>query len=267
MDTNGVRIHAPYVAAGGAAGLVIGVCAGYIAQHRVFQARLDREVLALKEEYNARLDELEDVACRLPHLADASTSDQDHRSPAMGNYATEVAAEQSAGPGGVEPDEIDAAILQAAQERLKEAVTEFQGHEDLDLADGRSPERKAYLEQELVDRITSKAYVISEEDFLAGEKGYQQIEVTYYAGDKVLADDQGQPIPELVRTVGMLSPELFGGVSGDPHIRYVRNEKLEVDFEITLSNRAYVDEVLNYGRAGRRNDAAERPAGGEESAS
>jgi hypothetical protein len=98
-----------------------------------------------------------------------------------------------------------------------------------------------------------KPYVIPFEEFGDSPPGYQQITVTYYAGDGVLADDQDQPIRDISRTVGPLNPLSFGGVSKDPHIRYVRNQRLEIDFEIILNARSYAEAVLNYGNPHRGN--------------
>jgi hypothetical protein len=57
-----------------------------------------------------------------------------------------------------------------------------------------------------------------------------------------------------MRTVGELDKSFFGGVSGSKHLAYVRNEVLEVDFEIVFDSRTYVDAVLGYGNP---NKAAE----------
>jgi hypothetical protein len=99
-------------------------------------------------------------------------------------------------------------------------------------------------------------FVISEAQFgELNEEGFQTISVTYYAADKVLVDDQDQPIRDMLGTVGTLNPLGFGGISDDPHIRYVRNRRLEVDFEILLDARSYTDTVLGYGSPNRQREA------------
>jgi hypothetical protein len=99
----------------------------------------------------------------------------------------------------------------------------------------------------------AKPYAISRAAFgeMASE-GFQMITLTYYASDKVLTDDKDQPITSVVQTVGPLDPLGFGGISEDPYIRYVRNHKLEIDFEIVMNMGSYADIVLNYGQ--RRDD-------------
>lgn len=96
-------------------------------------------------------------------------------------------------------------------------------------------------------RDKTKPYVISPAEFSESLVGWQQLSITYYAGDKVLADDAEQPIRDVLMTTGPISREGFGGISEDPSIRYIRNEKLELDFEIRWDDRSYAEAVLNYG--------------------
>lgn len=99
-------------------------------------------------------------------------------------------------------------------------------------------------------------FEISEAQFgELSEEGFQTISVTYYAADKVLVDDKDQPIRDVQGTVGTVNPLGFGGISGDPHIRYVRNRRLVVDFEILLDARSYTSTVLGYGQPDRRREA------------
>ena len=254
MDIKEMRIDARSAAAGGAAGLVVGLCAGYFAQRRVFQARLDKELLAVKEYYNGRFEELENLAMatRLSAVASFPAGDEDDGEAAVGHHPAESPAEPGPGASRVAPAQIDGAIMQAAAERL--GLQQPPAPEDVDLD---------VIEAELKEKVKTKPYQISEEEFLEGVDGYQQLAITYYAGDKVLVDDKEQPIPDILRTVGMLDRDMFGKET----VRYVRNDKLEIDFEVILSNRSYVDAILHYGRPGRRDDAAERPARDEESSS
>jgi hypothetical protein len=109
--------------------------------------------------------------------------------------------------------------------------------------------------------IPETPHEISVDDF--GElipQGWQCISITYYAADKVLVDDKEQPIRDAIGTVGLLAPELFGLKSGNPHIRFVRNRRLEVDFEIALNAGSYAETVLGYGQPARRRTAPARPA-------
>ena len=93
--------------------------------------------------------------------------------------------------------------------------------------------------------------MISLEEFCEPIEGYEQLTIMYFAADKVLVDDKDAPIRDVRGTVGTISALGFGGVSRDPNIRYVRNERLELDFEILLDPRSYAEAILNYGNPNR----------------
>jgi hypothetical protein len=89
------------------------------------------------------------------------------------------------------------------------------------------------------------------------EEGFQQISVTYYEADRTLCDDRDQPIRDVKGTIGTDNPKgLNPELSGDPHIRYVRNRRLEVDFEILLDARSFAETVLGYERPNKQREAS-----------
>jgi hypothetical protein len=98
------------------------------------------------------------------------------------------------------------------------------------------------------DRDESKPFRIDADEFNdESYEHYTKISLTYYAGDGVLVDDRDDPIRIFTRVTGPLKVEDFGGVSLDPYIQYVRNHKMESDFDIVLKQTSYADAILNYG--------------------
>lgn len=93
-----------------------------------------------------------------------------------------------------------------------------------------------------------KPYVISVEEFGENPQEYDQQTVTYYEGDDTLADSRNQPIEEIDSTVGDDNLERFGHGSNDVNVVYVRNERLELDFEVIRDPGYYVVEVLGLDR-------------------
>jgi hypothetical protein len=92
-------------------------------------------------------------------------------------------------------------------------------------------------------------YGIPAGEFAATPEGYQVLSMTYYAEDGVLIDDSNdQPIDRPVIIAGELSPAGFGGIAGMADTRFVRNEKLEVDIEITLNHGSWIHDKLGYGK-------------------
>ena len=92
-------------------------------------------------------------------------------------------------------------------------------------------------------RDTGRPYIISVTEFTDNELGYGQNAISFYAGDNVLADERDQPIPDIDYVIGRKNLR-FGDGSGDPNVVFVRNEQLEVDFEICQSLGTYAEEVL-----------------------
>lgn len=98
--------------------------------------------------------------------------------------------------------------------------------------------------QEILLRSGDKPYVLTHDEFYEGEKDYEQTHLTYYQGDDVLVDERDQVIPDEESIVGNDNLTRFGHGSKDENIVFVRNENLEVDFEVTRSFGKYSIEVM-----------------------
>lgn len=80
-----------------------------------------------------------------------------------------------------------------------------------------------------------KPHVISPDEY--GEMDdYDLYSYTYYA-DKVLADENNEPIEDVDQRIGLESLNHFGEY-GDDSV-YVRNDKLKADYEILLDDEKY----------------------------
>jgi hypothetical protein len=86
--------------------------------------------------------------------------------------------------------------------------------------------------REIQNRSPEAPYVISHEEFVAGEEGHDREVLTYYEDDEVLVDTRDVPVPDNDVTVGDDNLRRFGHGSHDNNVVYVRNEKLGLDFEI-----------------------------------
>ena len=80
-----------------------------------------------------------------------------------------------------------------------------------------------------------KPYVISQDKY-GGTEDYDLYSYTYYA-DKVLADENNEPIEDVDHRIGLESLNHFGEY-GDDSV-YVRNDKLKADYEILLDDEKY----------------------------
>lgn len=70
-----------------------------------------------------------------------------------------------------------------------------------------------------------------------GELDYEQIELTYYEGDGVLADELDELVDDVEAAVGRANLEKFGEYDSI----CIRNDARKVDFEILLDVRSYAD--------------------------
>jgi len=86
-------------------------------------------------------------------------------------------------------------------------------------------------------------FLISEDEYMAGELNYAQVTVTYYVADDVLTDERDMPMDDVDRTVGQENLDKFGQKSSDPNTAYVRNHRLEIDYEIVRDRGSYAKAI------------------------
>lgn len=110
--------------------------------------------------------------------------------------------------------------------------------------------------EEIAQRDKNHPYIIHEMEFQEAFPEYQQLQWTYYAGDNILCDERDEVVvrPELV--VGEANLKKFGHGSSDENMVYIRNDRLEIEWEITRSWKSHAEEVL-----GLDPDEAENSAG------
>lgn len=100
------------------------------------------------------------------------------------------------------------------------------------------------LEEEKKHRTKTRPYVISHDEYFEAEDEYEQISLTYYEEDDTLVNEKDNPIQDVDKTIGDESLARFGHGSKDKNIVYVRNDRLQSDFEVVRSTGSYVVEVL-----------------------
>jgi hypothetical protein len=138
-------------------------------------------------------------------------------------------------------DSVDVAALREKMNAGRPVeITESSDHNIF--VDGRPVEDFDYA-AEIAKRDPETPYVITHDEFMENENGWAQGQLTYYNGDDVLTDDQDMPIPDIEDLVDSENLTKFGYGSRDKNVVYVRNEKKEMDFEITLSQGEFSKEV------------------------
>jgi hypothetical protein len=94
----------------------------------------------------------------------------------------------------------------------------------------------------------SHIVLIRRKEFFEGPLSdtYDQIAVTYYQNDDVLLDPSDKQL-DVVQAIGNIRPDWFGNESDDENVCYVRNTKIEIEFEVNRSQESYAKDVLGIG--------------------
>lgn len=101
-------------------------------------------------------------------------------------------------------------------------------------------------EAEKANRSETAPFIIHKDEFFENEDDYEQTQITYFAGDKVLADEDERTIDNIDRYVGLENLKNFGHGSGDPNLLYIRNNTTGTLYEVVQSDGKYAEEVLGF---------------------
>lgn len=86
-------------------------------------------------------------------------------------------------------------------------------------------------------------YVVTRDEH--GEEPNFEVEtLTYYEADHTLADSNDQPIDEIDAAIGLEHLQMFGMGSEDVNIVFVRNPRINMDYEVQLNVGSYFVSVL-----------------------
>ena len=214
------------VTAAGAVSFGAGLVMGYkIAEKRLgdrFEERLETETADMREFYTnvgvkKKYSTPEEAAAALIPQTEESPTDPRVKTQKI-NYNKIVKQEKYVGNG-----------LDEFKEELGEACeTEVQ-----------VVHRNIFDEQQPgVPRI------ITQEDFMTNETGYEQATLTFYTKGGVLADQRDEVIDNADEVIGPLAGHNFGEGSSDPNTVHVRNDKIQMEFEVVRSDRSYEEDVL-----------------------
>jgi hypothetical protein len=234
------------VAGVGAVSLTIGLASGYYLAKRMLDAsyneKMEAEIQRTRDHY-------------------AKTMVKEYKSPeeAVEALLDDIDPEHNAhafkGDEGMPPrlniEKIDYTKFAVKPENLVDEPSIAKVADDIREAVNNLPQGdlsnvfEEYSDEEwMKDRDPTKPYIISEDEYLQNAPEHDQTQLTYFSGDRQLADDnQNDPIPNH-SIVGSDNLERFGVGSGDPRLVYIRNEKLKADFEISFSEGYYAHEVL-----------------------
>jgi hypothetical protein len=143
------------------------------------------------------------------------------------------------------PAEVKAISDAVDDEEMAERAEELQEREEAE-----EEERNAFADlpgwnydQQVASRIADKPFIMHMEEFQQSECSHQ-VTITYFEGDDVLVDESDEVISKKDEVVGMEHLSKFGFGSGDPNVVYVRNPKLDIEYEILRHRGHYASEIL-----------------------
>lgn len=249
-------------------GASLGFGAGYLVYKKKFQRIADEEIESVRTAYSKATKLKPNISeivrkVDLAQKKEVLTEDEAiiyNQGYASGTDVTDAEAFRET--NGRAPSTYE--LIQMGQGvSAEDAVRNSFDHDDSSVTEGnifddppeQDPEDLGEGVNEIPPRSFDRPYVIEVSDWYLNETNYDQITLTYWADDNVLADDADRMITEVEKVVGTSNLHRFGFQSENPDIVYVRNDQQKVDYEITKDER-------NYGEVVRNGDTEEsRPNG------
>lgn len=213
-----------YAAGGVVAGVAIGIGATYMWFQKRFEVEfneaLNKEIAATKQFYATLIkpspeDMVRERGLKYEHQMNETAIYKDL-------VGDEYAGEEA------EKDEVEEELAEIAQN----VFTNFANNSTWD------------ADKEEAERDTTKPYVISHDEFFENEPDHIQAQLVWFAEDGVLADSEDKPVDEAI--VGEENLEKFGHGSRDPNLVYIRNEAMDIDFEISYAEGKYSEQVMGF---------------------
>lgn len=232
-----VRNNPVTLAVVGALGLAAGVAGGYFVARKTlrdYYADLASEEIAEAREFYASLNKV--------------TVDGEPLSPQdVLEQSDPEAVEAVRRYRGEKPEESEENLEEALDEQDEAAISRLEEKARHDRAEKREAESVNVfvdptfdISEEVKHRTKEKAYVITHDEYFAGDLDYDTVQLTYFEGDDTLVGEDDKPVEDLT-TINEDNLARFGHGSRDKNIVYVRNEKLETDYEISLSTQSYLE--------------------------
>lgn len=220
-----------YIIAGASvAGVAVGFGAGYKyafhKYHKAYEMVLAEEIAEAKDFY-ARLNKAGDYAT--PESAAEKL---------VGEAATALFTYQG---NDIVTSRMDQNDLDALEDDLEDAITKTE-EEDLE---AHSIFQNSNENIDVSNRNPEEPYIITIAEWAENAPEHDQVQCTYFEGDKVVADDQDKPIADVNRCVGLGNLKHFG-VGEDPNTLLIRNERLSMDYEVLRSTGKFAHEVMGF---------------------
>lgn len=239
---------------GTAAGALVAWGIAYRKAEMKYSQWADDEIAEMREHYQAKGRALEaeagkgDLDTLVKNKGYASSEPTMSASPPMAVQPPSRVAEsedEQAAPDDSAMAEDEVEGPNGVKTRGEKAVRNiFQEHKET-----ATPAWDAHAERRR--RNPDTPYVIHHDEKDAMD-GYSDVSFTYYAADDVLCNERDEVVDPAERDnmVGDANLDRFGHGSGSPEIVFVRNDNLEMVFEIVRSPNSFAEEVHGFTHEG-----------------
>lgn len=208
--------------------LLVGVTAAMSAAAGAFVG-FKVAVKRLDDKYN---ELMETEIARTRQFYERTSKPSDMQTPAAAAVALGISGDEALANAAE-------ALVQYKGENREFSTPEADTYEEVD---GTMMVRNAFDDAENIgfsERNPDGPYKITRIEFAANEEEYDQLEATYYAGDKILTDDQDGIINDVDGVIGKANLELFD----EDGILYVCNERLKVVYAVNKMETQYAHHV------------------------
>lgn len=210
-----------------------------------YDEQMEREIDAVREHYKKRnkIDEFAtpvDAAQSLGVVVSDATIDEaeavleeEKAAEALESYKGKTAYQAN----GVVVDPVSGEILDRARRKeiIAKNVFELNPVEPVDFN----------YDDEIEARTASKPYVISEQEYEDNDHDHEQITITWYEGDRTLADPNDGIVALVEETVGHDNLR-FGHRSNDNDLVYIRHEHYRLDMKVVRHEGKYGEIVAGF---------------------
>ncbi len=223
----------------GVGAVVVGVAVGGYVGYRFAEKRLSTKFEKLMQEETDKLRQ---------HYVQKTVAKTTSVKPDLDKMVEDLGYTPQGEPIEIVPA-TPSAIMQAAKENDEaravevkvETVNVFESNADI-LQSGADWD----YAQEVKARDPRFPYVIHLDEWQENPQEHDKMDLVFYEGDEVLADDNDKVVDHADEAIGLANLELFGHGSGDPNVVFIRNEVREIDYEISRSHGMYAQEVHGF---------------------
>lgn len=239
LNRTKVQFYILGMAVGGLTGALIGFRVAYKKAELKYTKIADEEISEMRQHYREKRMAMESEVAKRP-LEDL-TKELGYSSPESKTDSPPMAIQP---PSLVtdEDQEDEQEGDEEPEEPVEPVVRNIFRREEPEIVD----ENWDYHE-ELRRRSPDNPYVIHYDERHEMD-GYQQVTLTWYELDNVVCneDDEVMDPDERGNIIGTNTLNRFGHGSGSPEIVFVRNDKLEIVFEIFKSPNSFAEEVHGF---------------------